>query len=222
MWELDHKECWALKKWCFQIVVLEKNLESPLDSKEIKPVNPKGNQPWMFFGRTEAEAETPILRPSDVKSQLTGKDPDAGRDWGQEDKGATEDEMAGWHHQLNGHEFEQTPGDGEGQGSLARCSPWGSKMSDMTERLSNNNKPRYLNPELPLSTLLEPLCSPNMSQISGLGLGMQRWAKLCHPLLSSSLQSSDKNDIDFNKSYSYKWWEDSGTMDIYLQQRILT
>ena len=107
MWELDHKEGWTLKNWYFQTVVLEKTLESPLESKEIKPVNPKGNQPWIFTGRTdaEAEAETPKLWPSDGKSQLIGKDPDAGKDWRQEEKGATEDEMTGWHHQLNGHEF---------------------------------------------------------------------------------------------------------------------
>ena len=96
MWELDQKEGWALKNWCFWTVVLEKTLESPLDSKEIKPVNPKGNQPWIFFGRTNAEAEAPILWSPDAKSQLTGKKPDAGKDWGQEEKEATEDEMGGW------------------------------------------------------------------------------------------------------------------------------
>ena len=105
MWEVDHKESWALKNWCFWTVVLEKTLENPLDCKEIKPVHPKGDQPWMFIGRTDVEAETPILLPPDVKSWLIGKDPDAGKDWGQE-KGTTEDEMVGWHHRLNGHEFE--------------------------------------------------------------------------------------------------------------------
>ena len=104
MWELDYKENWELKNWCFWTVVLEKTLESPLDSKEIQPVHPKGNQPWIFTGRADAEA--PILWPPDAKSQLTGKDPDAGKDWGQEEKGMTEDEMVGWHHWLNGHEFE--------------------------------------------------------------------------------------------------------------------
>ena len=104
MWELDHKESWAPKNWCFWIV-LEKTLESFLDSKEIKPVNPKGNQPWIFIGRTDAEAEAPILWPPDVKSQLTGKDPDSGEDWRQEEKEVTEDEMVGWHHWFNGHEF---------------------------------------------------------------------------------------------------------------------
>ena len=108
MWELDHKESWALKNWCFWIVVLEKTLESPLESKEIKPVNPKGNQSWIFIGRTDAEAEAPILWPPDVKNWLTGKNPDAEKDWRQEEKGTSESEMVGWHHRLDGHEFEQT------------------------------------------------------------------------------------------------------------------
>ena len=117
IWELDCKEGWTPKMWCFWTVVLEKTLESPLDSKETKPVNPKGNQPWIFIGRTGAEA--PILWPPDVKSRVTGKDPDAGKDWRQEEKGVTEDEMVGWHHWLSGHEFKQTPGDIKGQGRLA-------------------------------------------------------------------------------------------------------
>ena len=132
MWELDQKEGWALKNWWFRLVVLEETLESPLDSKETKPVNPKGNQSWIFIGRTDAEAEAPILWLPDVKSQLIGKDPDDGEDWGQEEKGTTEDEMAGWHHWLNEHEFEQTPGDIKGQGSLACCSLWGCKELDVT------------------------------------------------------------------------------------------
>ena len=115
---------------------LEKTLESPLDSKEIKPVHPKGNQPWIFIGRTDAEAEAPIPWPPDAKSWLIGKDSDAEKNWRQEEKGVTEDEMVGWHHWLNGHEFQQAPGDGEGQGSLACCSPWGHKESDMTEWLN--------------------------------------------------------------------------------------
>ena len=128
MWELDHKESWALKNWCFT-TVLEKTLESHSDSKKIKLVNPKGNRSWIFIGRTDAEA--PILRPPDL-NELIGKDPDAGKDWRQEEKDATEDEMVGWHHQLNGHEFEQTSGDNEEQGSLACCSPRGLKESDTT------------------------------------------------------------------------------------------
>ena len=117
---------------------MQKTLESPLDSKDIKTVHPKGNHPWIFIGRTNAEAEAPILWPPDAKSWLNRKDPDAGKDWRQEEKGTTEEEMVGRHHQLNGHEFEQTPGDGEGHGSLACCSPWGHKEEDMTERLNNN------------------------------------------------------------------------------------
>ena len=132
MWELNHKQGWAQKNWCFRTVVLEKTLESPLDWKEIKPVSPKGNQPWIFIGRTEAEAEMPILWPHTPKSQLIGKDPSAGKDWRQEEKGMTEDKLLGWHHQLHGHEFEQTLGDSEGQGSLACCSPWGGKELDTT------------------------------------------------------------------------------------------
>ena len=120
-WELDYEESWAPKNWCFWTVVLEKTLKSPLDFKEIQPVHPEGNQSWIFIGRIDAEGETPILWP-----------PDAGKDWRQEEKGMTEDEMVGWHHWLNGHEFEQTPGDGEGQGSPVCCSPWGRKGSDIT------------------------------------------------------------------------------------------
>ena len=116
--------------------MLEKTLESPLDRKDIKPVNPKGNQSWIFIGRTEAEAEAPILWPPDAKNCLIGKDPDAGKDWRQEENGTTEGEMVGWYHSLNGHEFEQAPGVGDGQGSMACCSPWGYKESDMTERLN--------------------------------------------------------------------------------------
>ena len=121
MWELDYKESWAPKNWYFWTVVLEKTLESPLDCK-IKPVNPKGNQSWIFIGRTDTEAETPILSPPDLKSWLTGKDPDAGQDWRWEDKGITEDEMVGWHHRLNGCESEQALGAGDGQGGLVCCS----------------------------------------------------------------------------------------------------
>ena len=118
MWELDHKEDWVLKNWCFWVVVLEKTLENPLDSKKIKPVNPKGNQLWIFIGRTDAEAEAQTLWPPDRKSWL-GKNPDTGRDWGQEEKWVTEDEMVGWHHQLNEQEFEQALRDSEGPRSLS-------------------------------------------------------------------------------------------------------
>ena len=136
MWELDYKESWALKNWWFWTVVLEKTLESPLDCKEIQPVHPKGNQSWIFIGRTDAEAETPILWPPDVKNWLIWKDPDARQDWRQEEKGMTEDEMVGWHHWCDGHEFEQSLGVGDGQESLACYNPWGLKESDTTEQLS--------------------------------------------------------------------------------------
>ena len=136
MWELAHKEGWAPKNWCFWNAVLEKTLESPLDCKEIQPVYPKGGQSWVFIGRTNAKAETPILWPPHAKSWLIGKDPDAARDWGQEEKGMTEDEMAGWHHRLDGREFEWIPGVGDGQGGLACCNSWGCKESDTTERLN--------------------------------------------------------------------------------------
>ena len=133
--ELDHKEGWAPKNWSFGTVLLEKTLESPLDCKEIQTVHPKGNQSWIFLGRTNAEAEAPILWPPDVKSWLIGKDPDAGKDWRQEEKGMREGEMFGWHHLLSGHEFEQASGVGDGQGSLVCCSPWGCKQLDSTEQL---------------------------------------------------------------------------------------
>ena len=139
MWELDHKESWVLKNWCFWTVVLEETLDSPLDYKEIKPVNPKGNQSWIFIGRTDAEAEVPILWPPVAKNWLIWKDPDAGKDWRQEKKGTIEDEMLdhttdSMDHWLN--EFQQALEDGEGQGSLACCNSWGHKEKDTTEWLN--------------------------------------------------------------------------------------
>ena len=136
MWELDHKEGSAPKNWCFWTVVLDKILESPLDCMEIKPVNPKGNQSWIFIGSTDVEAETPILQPPDVKGWLTGKDPNAGKDWRREEKGTTEDERIGYHHQLDGHEFEQALGVADGQGRVVCHSPWVHKDSDMTKWLN--------------------------------------------------------------------------------------
>ena len=127
MWKLDYKESWVLKNWCFWTVVLEKTPESPLVCKEIQLVHPKGNPPWIFIGRTDAEAGALILWPCDMKIQLIGKYHDAGKDWRQEDKGMTEDEMVGWYHRLNGHEFEQTLGYNEGKGILAWCIPLGYK-----------------------------------------------------------------------------------------------
>ena len=139
MWELDsHKseESWAPKNWCFWTVVLEKTLESHLDCKKINLVNTKGNQSWIFIGRTDAEAETPILWPPDEKNWLIGKDPDVGRDWGQEEKGTSEDEMAGWHYWLDGRESEWTLRVGDGQGGLACCDSWGRKELNTTEGLN--------------------------------------------------------------------------------------
>ena len=136
MWELDYRESWAPKNRCFWTVVLEKTLESPFGCKEIQAVHPKGDQSWLFIGRTDAEAETPILWPPDAKNWLIGKDPDAGIDWRREEKGMTEDEVVEWHHRLNGHEFEWMRGVGDGQGCLACCSPWGHKKSDTTEWLN--------------------------------------------------------------------------------------
>ena len=134
--ELNCEESWAPKNWWFWTVVLEKTLESPLDCKEIQPIHPKGDWSWVFIGGTDVEAETPILQPPHAKSWLIEKDTDAGRNWGQEEKGTTEDEMAGCHHRLDGHELEWTPGVGDGQGGLVCCASWGCKESDTTERLN--------------------------------------------------------------------------------------
>ena len=139
-------ESWTVKKaepknWCFWTVLLEKTLESPLYCKEIQPVHSKGDQPWDLFGRNDAKAETPVLWPPHAKSWLIGKDSDAGRDWGQEEKGTAEDEMAGWHHWLDGRKFEWTPGVGDGHGGLECCNSWGCKESDTTERLNCTESP---------------------------------------------------------------------------------
>ena len=141
MWDLKvqknrHHYFLILANWCFWTMVLEKTLENPLDCKEIQPVHPKGDQSWVFTGRTDAETKTPILWPPHVKSWFFEKDPDAERDWGQEEKGTTEDEMARWHYWLDGHEFEQTPGVCDGQAGLVCCDSWGCKESDTTERLN--------------------------------------------------------------------------------------
>ena len=150
MWKLDHKESWVLKSWCFQTVVLEKILKSPLTARRSNQSILKEINPEYSLGGTDAEVEAPILWPPDAKSWLIGKDPDAEEDWGQEQKGTTEDEMVGWHHQLNGHEFEQTPGDGEKQGSRACCRPWGHKETDTTEQLNNNSQHVYVSSRLPI------------------------------------------------------------------------
>ena len=149
MWKLEHKESWMLKNWCFWTVVLDKIFESPFECKEIQPVHPKGNQSWVFIGSTDAEAETLILWPCDAENWLTGKDPDAGKDWRHEDKGTTENEMFGWHHGVSGHDFEQALGVGKGQGNLACCNPWGCKELDMTKWLNW----AVLEPYLPIKSV---------------------------------------------------------------------
>ena len=136
MWVLKYKESWALKNWCIWTVLLEKTLEGPLHCKEFQPLYLTGNQSWIFMGRTYAKAKTPVLWPSDAKNWLTRKDPDAGKDWRWEEKGTTEDKMGGWHHRLDGHEFEQAPGVSDEQGVLACCSPWSRKESDTTKWLN--------------------------------------------------------------------------------------
>ena len=141
MWDLDCEESWAPKNWFFWTVVLEKTLESPLDCKEIQPFHSEGDQPWDFFGRNDAKVEIPVLWPPYVKSWLIGKDFDVGRYWGQEEKGMTEDEMAGWRHWLDGRESEWTPGVGDGQGGLVCCNSWGRKESDSTEWLNWTGSP---------------------------------------------------------------------------------
>ena len=168
MWELDCEESWAPKNWCFWSVVLETTLESPLDWKEIQPVHPKGDQSWVFFGRNDAKAESPVLWPPHVKSWLIGKNSDAGRDWGQEEKGMTEDEMARWHHWLDGHEFEWTPGIGDGQGGLACCNSWGHKEADTTEQLNWTELSTFI--EHYIRAHIEDITSFSFKQLSGIML----------------------------------------------------
>ena len=165
MWELDYKESWSLKNWCFWTVVLDKTLERSLNCKKIKPVNPERNQPWIFIGRTDANTEAPILWPPDVKGWLVREDPDAGKDWRQEEKGTTEDEMVGWHHRLDGHEFEQALGVGDGQESLACCSPWGRRVrhnwTDTLQRAHHQSLVSiYPHTVDPLLIFLSPLVTP--------------------------------------------------------------
>ena len=195
MWELNYKESWAPKSWCFWTVVLEKTLESPLDCKEIQPVHSK-DQSWVFIGRTDVEAETPILWPPDVKSWLIWKDPDAGKDWGQEEKGMTEDEMVGWHHWLNGHEFVWTPGVGDGRGGLACCSSWGRRvgrwLSDWTE-LNRNKLPYLTSLSFPFF-ICKRCCRVSISRIfdsaSAAAKLLQSCMTLCDPIDGSPPGSS--------------------------------
>ena len=191
MWELDHKEGWVPKNWCFWTVVLEKTLESPLDCKEIKPVNPKGNQSWIFIRRSDAEADATILWPPDAKNWLTGKDPDAVKDWRLEENGTTEDGMVGWHHWLDGHEFEQAPGVGDEQWRLVCCSPWSRKELDWATELNWTFKVRFpgdsqslcpipglgsltwcSEPSLTMGELLWYYCSPVCVSPTGMGFGL--------------------------------------------------
>ena len=172
----------SAENWCFWTVVLEKTLESPLDCKEIQPVHSEGDQPWVFTGRTDAKAKTPILWPPHAKSWLIGKDPDAGRDWGQEEKGMTEDEMAEWHHRLDGRESEWTPGVGDGQGDLACCDSWSRKESDTTERL--NWTDYYLNvvEAMVQNTTLAPFKRLRMQNFSLTEIVQLLWSNcLWHP-----------------------------------------
>ena len=186
MWELDCKENWALKNWCFWTVVLEKTLESPLDCKEIQPVLSEGDQSWDFFGRNDAKAETPVLWPPHAKCWLIGEDSDAGRDWGQEEKGMTEDKKAGWHHWLDGREAGWTPGVGDGQGGLACCDSWGHKESDTTELLNwtELNKKTWFG-LWKVATWLVLHLSPSRTHGSFLKRGeiYLKWTKKCSPLV---------------------------------------
>ena len=189
MWELDYKESWVLKNWCFWTVIWRRLLRDSRvqESKEIQPAHPKGNQSWIFTGRTDAEAETPILWSPDEKSWLTGKDPDAGKDWRQEEKVTTEDKMVGWHHLLNGQQFGWTPGVGDGQGGLACCGPWGHKELRLSYWTELNWKE---------STALQNSAeSPQPFHAC--------WIRLVQPSMKSLKLSPCKEVLIFQMSYSY-------------------
>ena len=210
MWELDCEESWVPKNWCFWTVVLEKTLESPLDCKES---HPRRDQSWVFIGRTDIEAETPIVWPLDVKSWLIWKDPDSGRDWGQEEKGMTEDKMVGWHHRLIGHGFGWTPVVGDRQGGLACCGSWGHKESDMTERLNwtelntagtldyCKTKGKSLMASL---TILPPHPNPHLSlSITGaIYFTSSQWSQSC----PCSLPASVKNPLQVESVIILQDW----------------
>ena len=206
MWELEYKDSWVLKSWCFLTVMLEKTLESPMDYKGIQPVNPKGNQSWIFTGRTDAEAETPILWLPDAKSWLIGKDPDAEKDWGQEEKGTTEGEMAGWHHWLDGHEFGWALGVGDEQGGLVCCSSWGCNEPDTTEQL--NWTEMFFWNSLAFSVIqrmlaiwsLVPLPFLNPAWTSGSSQFMYCWS-LAWRILSIALLVGEMNAVVVLKSW---------------------
>ena len=183
MWDLDYKESWVYKNWFFWTAVLEKTLESPLNFEEIQPVHPKGNQLWIFIGRTDVEGETPVLWSLDAKNRLIGKDPDTWKDWRWEEKGPTENEIVGWHYWLDGHEIEQAPGVGVGLGGLACCSPWGCRELGTTERLNwtelmQEHKTSYSR-RRQFQIVLRFLATQNTKKIGGISMTM-----LLHIVLS--------------------------------------
>ena len=209
MWVFDYKESWVTKNGCFWTVGLEKTLESPLDYKEIQPVHPKGDQSWMFIGRADVEAETPILWPPDVKSYLIWKDPDAGKDWREEEKGTTEDEMVGWHHWLNRHGFGWTLGVGDRQGGLVCCGSWGHKELDVTERLNWTELPYswstllILLSSTPFPLVIITLFSVSMCLfLSGLGYSFTSCLFVYILHMSKSIQYLFFSDISFNSIHS--------------------
>ena len=219
MWELDHKEGWAPKNWCFQTVVLEETLENPLDSKEIKAVSPKGNQPWIFIGRTGAEAETPILWPPDAKSRLTGKDPDAGKDWGQEEKQETENEMVGWHHRLNRHESKWALGGSErweewhaAVHGVAKRQTWLSGWTSenrRTPKTKNNLKSSQRNSRLATKDArASDGLSPNTTAVTeerARGTALLWWEKASQPRLEHTMQLCLKNKAEIKHLYRATW-----------------
>ena len=181
IWELDCKVSWAPNNWCFWTVVLEKTPESPLDCKEIQPVHSEGDQPWDVFGRNDVKAETPVLWAPHVKSWLIGKVSGAGSNWGQEEKGRTEDEMAGWYHWLDGRESEWTPGVGDGQGVLACCDSWGRKESDTTERLNWTDVPKQIIEEWNAFIFLQIFLKPGLwNAIKFLYLPQHSFFAICY------------------------------------------
>ena len=206
MWELDYKESWALKNWHFLTVVLEKTLGSPLDCKEIQPAHPKGHQSWVFTGRTDVEAETPVLWPPHSKSWLIWKDPDAGKDWGQEEKGMTEDEMAGWHHWLDGHGFGWTPGVADGQGGLACCGSWGCKELDTTEWLNWTESQREWN-EPQYSSRSSSWCFQNLTaeekEIYGFLISLESILKFRNFIKEYFSGLNDKHRIKWFQGHRY-------------------
>ena len=209
MWELDHKEGWALKNWCFRIVVLEKTTESPLYSKDIKPVHPKGNQPWIFIGRTVAEAEAPILWPPDVKNWLIGKHPDAGKDWRQEEKGTTEDEMVGWHHRFNGHKFVLALVASDGQGSLSCYSHLGNPVAQSCLTLCEPMD--YSTPGFPVPHQLPKL---TQTHVHWVGDAIQP----SHPLSSPSFAFNLSQDQGLFKWVSSSY-QGAKVLEFQLQQQ---